>query len=195
MIEIKTRSEKITPEITSLVDLQLEAGMGVLIYGENGIGKTSLLKKIIEKYQNQYSMSYAFQESLDLFYDRTICEIKRTVNRTLKDVIDTKKLDELFSSFSLEQKGNRTLSQLSGGEMQSLKLSLSFAKLADIYIFDEPLKALDLEKKIIVMRNLENLLFHNKVVLVVEHQLLSFDSSWQKLKLVQKNLFLQMEER
>jgi ABC-type Mn2+/Zn2+ transport system ATPase subunit len=195
MIEIKTRSEKITPEITSLVDLQLEAGMGVLIYGENGIGKTSLLKKIIDKYQNQYSMSYAFQESLDLFYDRTIYEIKRTVKRTLKDVIDTKKLDELFSSFSLEQKGNRTLSQLSGGEMQSLKLSLSFAKLADIYIFDEPLKALDLEKKIIVMRNLENLLFHNKVVLVVEHQLLSFDSSWQKLKLVQKNLFLQMEER
>ena len=90
----------------------------------------------------------------------------------------------LWKLFGLEEKENRFLSYLSGGESQALKLVLALCKDASIYFLDEPSQFLDPEKKKILYERLEELRLKGKQVLVVEHQQENLPKGWKIQELV-----------
>jgi len=193
MFEFDSRNEFLLPHLQSKVHFNCQAGDGLVIFGENGVGKSSLINFFSKKYQSLFDLSIMSQMELDSFYDRTLEAFSFLVKTTLSVLFDLEKFQELWKIFALDKKQSFKLSHLSGGEMQSLKLVLALSKKAKIYFLDEPFHFLDLEKKNILIRLLEQLRFDQKVVIVIEHQLVFFDSSWKVLKIKKNDNILEIE--
>ncbi len=193
MFDFDSRNEFLLPHLQSKVQFTCALGDGLVIFGENGVGKSSLINFFSKKYQSLFDLSIMSQMELDSFYDRTLEAFSFLVKTTLSVLFDLEKFQELWKIFALDKKQSFKLSHLSGGEMQSLKLVLALSKKAKIYFLDEPFHFLDLEKKNILIRLLEQLRFDQKVVIVIEHQLVFFDSSWKVLKIKKNDNILEIE--
>jgi len=193
MFDFDSRNEFLLPHLQSKVQFTCALGDGLVIFGENGVGKSSLVQFFSKKYLHQFDLSVMSQMPLDSFYDRTLEAFFLLVKTTLREFFNLDKFQELWLVFSLDKKHSFKLSHLSGGEMQSLKLVLALSKKAKVYFLDEPFHSLDLEKKNILLNLLQKLRFDQKVVIVIEHQLIFFDSSWKVLKLKKNNNILEIE--
>lgn len=146
------------------IDLEFffEKGQGYLIVGENGVGKSTLLKKIKEQLSDGILVE---QKALDVFYDRTLGQIKKILLSFKQD----EDLLELWKTFGLDEKENRYLSTLSGGEQQCLKLISALCLPAEFYLLDEPSQFLDVDKKQKLKSIIELKRSKGRAVIVVEH--------------------------
>lgn len=152
--------------------LRLELGNCLVLVGENGLGKSTLLQRMRSMHPN---ISFLEQKSLEMFYDRKLSVIKEIVSH-LSPSLHKLRFERLWTDFGLEAKESRELSQLSGGESQALKICLALAKESEIYFLDEPSQYLDKAKKIILNQQLHNLSKENKCLVLVEH-----DRDWLSL--------------
>jgi ABC-type Mn2+/Zn2+ transport system ATPase subunit len=168
--ELKTSS--FLPSLGCELSFDLPEGSAVVIVGDNGVGKTTLLNHLHSKYEAK-SLSFAEQKPLDFFYDYSLAQI-----RELQSDIDT-----YWADFGLTHKLDRRISLLSGGEAQSLKLASALASPHDLFILDEPSQALDNEKKNKLSQLLVNMMKAKKSFLIVEHDLLWLPKNLPVLKL------------
>ncbi len=145
------------------LDLKIMPGEFVVLLGESGCGKTSLLKVLagIEEYdfgdiyfdgvdssrieQGDKNMSFVSQ-NIVLFPSKTVYE---NIDVPLANLKWNKKsridrILELSKQFGLDLFLSRKPSELSGGQAQRVAIARSIAKNPDICLFDEPLSALDL---------------------------------------------------
>ncbi|MGD0329438.1 MAG: ribosome biogenesis/translation initiation ATPase RLI [Nitrososphaeria archaeon] len=83
--------------------------------------------------------------------------------------------DDLISQLNLRESITKSVSQLSGGELQRLSIAVSAAKDADIYFFDEPSSYNDVYQRLAVSNVIMNLAKNGKCVFVVEHDLTILD--------------------
>jgi len=165
------------PHIGCDVELSLEQGETLFLTGENGLGKSTLLKKVSEKLSDSYLLS---QSPLDSFYDRRLDQYISAVEKGLGDRMDKEVFARIWRKFGLDIKMDRLLSQLSGGERQCVKLATGLALHSPLLLLDEPSQYLDQEKKAILFGCLQALNQQGKSLLIVEHDL----SWWKKKSLV-----------
>lgn len=65
------------------------------------------------------------------------------------------------------------MNELSGGELQRIRIALCLAKPAQVYILDEPSANLDIEKRLVVTRVVKRfILNNNKCAFIVEHDMM-----------------------
>ncbi|CCI85594.1 ATP-binding cassette domain-containing protein [Lactobacillus pasteurii] len=145
------------------VNLTLDEGKIIALLGENGAGKTSLMRVIAgvaKNYSGQVELAggkeeafrkahLSFTDGLSGFGDTT--KIKEVVNfyESLYSDFSENEFDELRKFMKLDL--DMRLNQLSRGMREKLIIALTFARKADLYLLDEPFGGIDAmaRKKII----------------------------------------------
>lgn len=189
MLQIENLNLKLNDKKT-LTNITFSAKRGTLtvITGENGSGKTSLLKSIMginsasgkimldnldfsskdASFRAKNGFSYAFQHPA-LFKGITVKKLLEIANN------NAKQLDWACNYLSqvglcardyLDREFNKTLS---GGERKRIELALCLARDAEVYLFDEPESGIDLWSHENLSQIFENLKKQNKIVIIVSH--------------------------
>lgn len=162
--------------------LILEPGVGSLVIGENGVGKTTLAKFIRE--QCLETSTFIEQKPLDHFYDRSLGRVKKILLDSRKGMLHQDRFERLWNAFGLDQKEDRLLTALSGGENQALKLVMGLSSESELYILDEPSQFLDDKKKDVLSLICRNLLDQKKYLLVIEHDFSWIPPGWNQTRLI-----------
>ncbi|WP_124064927.1 ABC-F family ATP-binding cassette domain-containing protein [Clostridium sp. E02] len=156
--------------VLSDVTFAIEAGEKVVITGFNGVGKTTLLKTIL----NQLPVikgTYSISESTVFGYfeqDFTWDNPEKTPIEILKDAYSY--LGEMESRRHLaicgitQRLAMQPVKTLSGGEQAKVKLSLLTKKTCNMLVLDEPTNHLDLQAKIALKSALKD--FSGTIILV-----------------------------
>lgn len=177
-------------------------GSVVGIIGSNGVGKTTALKLLsgelkpnlgrLEEVNWNDVIKFFRGSELQLYFQKLsegrlrvirkpqeIDAIPRFVKGTVHQVLQ--KLDEvgalpyIRNELVLDKVWDRSVSSLSGGELQKLAVAAVLCRDADVYFFDEPSSYLDVRERLRVARAIRRLAEQGKYVLVVEHDLAVLD--------------------
>lgn len=179
--------------ILDKIKLNIKKGEKILITGSSGSGKSTLVRilmkyldidnkkiEIDEKDINYFNIkelrqniSYVSQN--EVLYNDTLYN-NVTINRYIDydeflSICKITKTDEIIennafaSSLMIEENGFN----LSGGERQRIMLARALVKNAEIYIFDESLSQIDVEKERIILKEMFKK-YKNKTFIVISHR-------------------------
>ncbi len=186
---------------------EIHKGNKIGLLGQNGVGKTTLLKLIKGdlhptggkmKTAENLQIQYFSQKRDELDIDTTPYQLLGDGNDFVALPDGSKKhVISYFESFLFERDDiNRPLKTFSGGEKSRLQLALNLTKPGDILIFDEPTNDLDLETIQILEEKLAEfpgaviLISHdraflstvtNKVWLIDEKKLQNFEGGYDQV--------------
>lgn len=188
------------------INITINAGSKVLICGNSGNGKSTLMK-LLMKYLPDYDgkiylddrelsdyelidlrkrICYVSQNEM-LFSDSVYNNIVLNSDSTYDDVLFISKLfqmDDVIAKMPLrydtliEENGFN----LSGGERQRIVLARSFLKETDIYILDEALSAIDIKTERLILENMFKY-WSKKTIIVVSHRFNNADIFDKKIVL------------
>lgn len=100
---------------------------------------------------------------------------KGTAKELLKKHDERKVTGELVDELGLRNTLDRSVGDLSGGELQRLAVSVAAAKDADYYFFDEPSSYNDVYQRLAVAKVIQGLAREGKSIMVVEHDITLLD--------------------
>jgi ABC-type multidrug transport system fused ATPase/permease subunit len=137
------------------LDLDIATGEKVLLLGQNGTGKTTVLNalagflpalnsKVFIPSQNNVS---ALLPPLN-FFRGTLAEHLRLEQLNAEQL---KQVNAMLIDFNLFDKLDRDPHDFSEGEKRKAMIALALIKPAELYLFDEPLAAVDIESKHSIM--------------------------------------------
>ena len=144
------------------ISLQINKGDRVAVIGQNGIGKSTLLKTIMKKL-NPQNGSIKYGAALDVgYYDQELQLLD-----PIKTVIDTvwdrhktmpeRDVRSILASFLFTAKDiDKTVGQLSGGQKARLTLTVLSLEHNNFLLMDEPTNHLDLEAKEVLEKALQD---------------------------------------
>lgn len=142
------------------------------ILGENGIGKTSFVKSLVEKGFDRLSISYKPQY-IEVS-DKYVAEILQEAS--------SEKIRHTLKPLNLEKLQERKLNELSGGELQRVAIAVCLSQEANIYLLDEPSAYLDVEQRLSLSRMIRDVMhIRGSSALVVDHDLLFLDYITNKI--------------
>ncbi len=174
------------------IDFELKKGDKIGLLGKNGVGKTTLLKLILDEIKpTNGNLKTADQLQVQYFSQkRDEVNLDTTPYKLLGDGSDFVILPDLskrhvisyFESFLFHRDDiHRPLKTFSGGEKSRLQLALNLTKTGDILIFDEPTNDLDLE----TIEILENKLsLYDGAVIIISHDRTFLSSVTNKIWLI-----------
>ncbi len=144
--------------------------VGVL--GENGIGKTSFVKLLAGVIDDDQEL-----KNLTISYKPQYLEKSdELVMVALQKAGALKFEQQLITPLELKDLFEKTLNQLSGGELQRVAVAACLAKDADLYLMDEPSAYLDVEQRLLISKVIADLMLNRgKAALIVDHDLLFID--------------------
>ena len=160
------------------------------IIGENGIGKTTLLKIILGIYKvhsgeviNDFkNIGFLSQINIDNKISNP-CNVREIVSLGLKKKPfqfikkeEWEKVDNALKSFGLYDLRNRRLDELSGGQKQKVRLLEAVISEPDLLVLDEPTSGIDKESKIEIRDLLSKYHKDNKTIIIVSHNKEDFPS-------------------
>ncbi len=177
------------------VNTSLALGEICLLIGNNGVGKTTLIKSILNQNSLLGGNILLEHESLIRLSPKQIAQKMAVVfsksqipaNYTLRDLIsfgkyihypyyfeldqsDQQEVEEIIDNLNLSQYRDFQVNQLSDGNLQKAFIGRALAQNAPMIILDEPTTHLDEENKIIILKLLRNLAkHHNKLILFSSH--------------------------
>lgn len=174
------------------------------LIGQNGIGKSTMLnilsgelrmnlgrfkdevpsdEKIINFFKGselqQYFIELFTKKSKIVHKPQNITLIPKHVSGKVfnllkkNDVND--RLDTIVKQLNLNEILDRSISVLSGGELQRVAIAAAYLKDADVYLIDEPSSYLDVSERINMAKLIRSLTDNDKTVVVVEHDLAILD--------------------
>lgn len=148
--------------------------IGVL--GENGIGKTSFVKLLAGVEDGEQSLA-----ELGIAYKPQYLEKNDELVITyLKEAL--KYEQQLIKPLAIKPLLEKTLSQLSGGELQRVAIAKCLSSQAELYLLDEPSAYLDVEQRLLISKVIAEMMFSTgKAAIVVDHDLLFLDYLSEKL--------------
>lgn len=170
MIELKNVSFSYGGrQVLKNFSLHIENGSRICLYGDSGIGKTTILRLIIglEKAKNNAitctdkKFSVVFQEDRLLPF--------KTVKENITTFSASDKIDDILRRLGIYEAKDELPSQLSGGMARRASIARALAVDADIYIFDEPFTGLD-EDNIMQAVKLINEITAEKTLICVLHE-------------------------
>ncbi|MGN1421242.1 MAG: ATP-binding cassette domain-containing protein [Eubacterium sp.] len=149
-------------------NLTVNNGEKICLYGESGVGKTTILRLILglegadkgSVICTDKSFSVVFQEN------RLIPFKTAEENITLFGKCD--RLDYFLTCLGIDEARSKYPSQLSGGMARRVAIARALSVDADIYIFDEPFTGLDSDNTLRAV-NLINEITKDKTVISVMH--------------------------
>ncbi|MEG2289308.1 MAG: ATP-binding cassette domain-containing protein [Clostridium sp.] len=188
MIEIKNLSKKFDDKtIFSDFNLTIEDGDFIIFSGPSGCGKTTLLNMIgaIEKIDNgeiivdgvdiknkRNQLNY-FRTKIGFLFQNFALVDNKTVKDNLKfirkDCKTTLSIEEALNIVGLEEKLNKKVYTLSGGEQQRVALARLMLKKCDVILADEPTGSLDKKNAEAVLNILKQLNKQGKTIILVTH--------------------------
>lgn len=175
------------------INLDIPTGSRILIYGSSGSGKSTLAKVLSKKLKISNQMVYYDRRDLNYYASgnviREICYISEhetifTDSIYQNIIMDQEVEEDVFYQVANEclvtdlyKKNNLAYDMLleedgcnvSGGERQRIILARAMLRDAKVYIFDEALNKIDIEKERIILQTL----FHNypnKTFIVISHR-------------------------
>lgn len=155
----------------------------MIIVGENGIGKSTLLQRFTHDLEKPDSVALIPQLPMTVFYDRTLRMFLSLFCEVAGSALDEKRLTQLIGDFGLHSKSDRPLGHLSGGEAQCLKLITGLSLKKELYVLDEPSQYLDTVKKEVLKNLLSELRSQGSTILLVEHDWEWLQGGWKMLEL------------
>lgn len=196
MMEIKHLSYhyKGYPQVLNDVSFDIEPGKFLAILGNNGVGKSTLLKcfnhilkpdagEVLLDGQNLLKMSGREVAKQVAFVSQSVPSTQMTVH----DVVmlgrrpymkwgftpeDHAIVHEAMDRMGLNAMRGRFLGQLSGGEKQKVMLARALAQQPKALLLDEPTSALDIQNQYQVLKIVRNICHKdNMVAVVVIHDL------------------------
>lgn len=180
-----------------LYGLPLPKDGATALVGKNGIGKSSAIKLLAKQLSPNFAL---FEQTLteDQILQKLPIEQRRYFTQLKSELkVSTKpqhvdQLRDVFKGtvaallrqakiskeqaqlFHLAEISDRTIAQLSGGELQRLSIAIAYLRPADIYYFDEFTNYLDIEERLHVAIAIKELA-ETKQVLLAEHDLSILD--------------------
>ncbi|MHA7058659.1 ABC transporter ATP-binding protein [Aquimarina sp. M1] len=149
------------------IQLNIEKGQFVTLYGPSGVGKTSTLRilagllsadkgqivvdnaiwlqtdKKIDLIPQKRKIGYVFQDYA-LFPNMTV---RKNLEFALEKGQDHKIIEELVTLVALTELQHRKPGTLSGGQQQRVALARALVRKPEILLLDEPLSALDIKMR------------------------------------------------
>jgi ATP-binding cassette, sub-family E, member 1 len=151
----------------------------ITAFGPNGIGKTTFAKMLADvvkpdngKIKKKVSIAYKPQYLVSDF-DGTVQEFLMTTAPTYgTNIFKT----EIIKPFTLDEIMDKTVKDLSGGELQRLAVAATLAKDADIYLFDEPTAFLDVEQRLRAARAIQKIIeSRHAAAIIIDHDIVFID--------------------
>ncbi|MCD6473507.1 MAG: ribosome biogenesis/translation initiation ATPase RLI [Thermoplasmata archaeon] len=168
-------------------------GKVVGILGENGIGKTTAINILAGKLKpnlGRWDNEPSWDEIIDYWRGSQLANyFKKLSNGEIKISYKPQYVDKLASykgtvrellnemeceGKELDSIKGRKVSQLAGGELQKVAITIAMEKDADIYFFDEPSSYLDIKNRMEMAKKIRELA-ERKMVIVIEHDLAILD--------------------
>ena len=182
--------EKVLAENLSL---QLKAGDLVGLIGQNGVGKSTLIRTLVGL-QPKIAGDIHFEEKpvtdskgLAKRISIVLTGKPDTLNLSVIELLalgrhpytgwlgylqedDKKKIEEAISLMEINYIANKKLFELSDGQLQKAMIARALAQDTDVVILDEPTSHLDLKNKIDVLELLKKISAKGKSILISTHE-------------------------
>ena len=194
-LELKNTTIGYRAPLIKEVNTSLDLGEICLLIGNNGVGKTTLIKSILNQIrllQGVVSINGAKTKTLspkEMAEQIAVVFSKSQIpaHYTLRDLIsfgkyihypyyfelnntDKQEVEQIIESLNLTQYRDFQLSQLSDGNLQKAFIGRALAQNSPMIILDEPTTHLDEENKIVILKLLRNLAkTQNKLILFSSH--------------------------
>ena len=194
-LKIKNTTIGYQKPLISEVNASLDFGDVCLLIGNNGVGKTTLIKSILNQIPTLKGDIFINDKNVKKLTDKEIAEQIAVVfskaqipaNYTTEDLISLgkfihlpyyyklekehlKDVNNIISQLKLEEYRTTSLQKLSDGNLQKAFIGRALAQNSPMIILDEPTTHLDEENKIIILKLLRDLAKnHDKIILFSSH--------------------------
>lgn len=142
----------------------------IVMLGENGMGKTTFLRQIIEFGQKLYpDLLFSYKpQKISPKYKGTVLELFRS--KIGSSFYDSQFQTDVLKPLAIDDIIDNKVNKLSGGELQRVAIVLCLGVKANIYLIDEPSAYLDSEQRLIVAKIIRRFIFKTKTTaFIVEH--------------------------
>ena len=160
----------------------------IALVGNNGVGKTTLLKIIIELYKNnniKSNLEISFLINKPSFYPYMTGYQNLYYYKMIYNSSD-EKIKEVLNLVKLDYAKSVKYSQYSLGMKQRLAIAKCLLKDADLYIFDEPFNGLDPDGIILFRKVIQLLKNKNKMIIISSHIFKELESYCNKIFFLSK---------
>ena len=191
-LEIGYKIKRKTNSVFTGLNAKFEAGALIGLIGDNGIGKSTLLKTLTGYLEplngtililNKNINSFSFQDLATLISIVTTEKIGG-FNLTVYDVValgrtpylslfgkltanDKTIIENSLTSLSISHLKDKLMDELSDGQRQKVMIAKSLAQQTPIIILDEPTAFLDYTSKHKLFEDLKNLCLNEKKLIIV----------------------------
>lgn len=192
------------------INFNIEANSELIgIMGPNGAGKSSLIKSILGELKSTghvtWNDSPAGQQLTEVTYIPQRNQLDLDFPITVKDSLLTgfyqtsgwfkplskaayTKQKQLLNQLQLEPFKDKTLNQLSGGQLQRVLLAKSLMKDSEFLCLDEPFVGIDFKSEAIMMQLLRSLRDSGKLILIVHHDIHKAKQYFDRIILLNQTL-------
>lgn len=191
-IDIKKQLHSAQGQMLLDVNLSIEQGKFVSIYGKSGAGKTTLFKilaGLIEPSEGKILVenSIWFDKNINInatpqnrnigfvFQDYALfpnMTIRENLEFVLNSNSDKSRINEILEIMELGELFNRKPATLSGGQQQRVALARALIRNPQILLLDEPLSALDHETRLKLQNEILKIHQHfNLTTIMISHDI------------------------
>ena len=191
MMEIKNLSYhyKGGPDVLKDVSFTIEPGQFLAILGNNGVGKSTLLKcfnhilrpdngQVLLDGENLLSMSAREVAKRVAFVSQSVPSTQMTVHDVVMlgrrpymkwgfTELDHAIVHDAMHRLDVEDMRGRFLNQLSGGEKQKVMLARALAQQPKALLLDEPTSALDIQNQYQVLKLVRDICHQDQITAIV----------------------------
>ncbi|KAI5160298.1 ATP-binding cassette, sub-family E, member 1 [Nematocida ausubeli] len=149
----------------------------IVLLGENGMGKTTFIKMLSGELSPdngkeipKLTVSVKPQKLSPKYADTVRNLFLAKAKHALVDSLFT---IEVMNPLDIRSLFEKTVKELSGGELQRVAIALCLSKPADLYLIDEPSAYLDSDQRIIVSKVLKRFITsQQRAAFIVEHDMI-----------------------
>ncbi|CCC81367.1 ribosome biogenesis/translation initiation ATPase RLI [Thermoproteus tenax] len=153
------------------------------VIGPNGVGKTTFVRMLVGELKPDEgeifgvsAVSYKPQYIRQIAVKNSEVPVRLWLAKEAPEYSDNPIWPDISSGLGLSNVLDKTMGELSGGELQRVVVAASLLKKADLYVLDEPMAYLDVEQRIAVARTVRRIIEESEsAALVVEHDVAMLD--------------------